>query len=213
MSEHATTWLEAYYDGELEGRLLSSVEDHLSDCTSCQEELKRLNGLSSLLQLSPGPEGFLPVNQFVAQVGLRMPPLPEQPMWQRVFSIGWQFTPVGVFGLWSFFQTVFLVAGIIFLAANLGVGGDMLAGLIPSSQAGPGLGDLLLLQNASLNDIIRTSLDFLRTGGPFGWGMIVNLGISFTLGLLYCSWLASWWIRKQSSDHLSTPLLVNSNGH
>ena len=213
MSKHITAWLGAYYDGELEGRQLASVEEHLSHCASCQEELKGLNGLSSLLQSSPDPEGLLPIDQFISQVGLKMPRHPDQPIWQKVLSVGWRMTPVGIFGLWSFLQAVFLVAGVIFLAVNLGFGGDTFASLVPSSQAGPGLGDLLLLQDASLNDIIRTTLDFLRTGGPFGWGMILNLGMSFVLGLLYCSWLASWWVRDRSSSNLPVTLLVHSNGH
>jgi len=213
MSQHKTAWLGAYYDGELEGRQLSSMEEHLSHCASCQEELKALDRLSSLLQSSPDPEGLLPVNQFVAQVGLKMPRYPDQAIWQKVLTVGWRMTPVGIFGLWSFLQAVFLVTGVIFLAVTLGFGGDTLASLVPSSQVGPGLGDLLLLQDASLNDIIRTALDFLRAGGPLGWGMILNLGMSFALGLLYCSWLASWWVQNQSSNHLSAPLLVHSNGH
>jgi hypothetical protein len=134
-------------------------------------------------------------------------------MSQKVISIGWQITPLGIFGLWSFLQAVFLAAGILFLAVNLGFGGDTLASLFSSSQAGPGISDLLLLQNAGLNELFQTSIDFVRTGGPFGWGIIVNLGLSFVLGLFYCSWLTSWWIRNRSSNNLVAPLLVNSNGH
>ena len=213
MSKHITAWLGAYYDGELEGRQLASVEEHLSHCASCQEELKGLNGLSSLLQSSPDPEGLLPIDQFISQVGLKMPRHPDQPIWQKVLSVGWRMTPVGLFGLWSFLQAVFLVTGVVFLAANLGFGGDTFASLVPSSQAGPGFDDLLMLQDAGPNDILRIAWGFLRTGGPFGWSMIVNLGLSIALGLLYCSWLASWWVRNRSSNSLSAPLLINSNGH
>jgi hypothetical protein len=213
MSEHTTAWIGAYFDGELEGRKLSSAEEHLSHCVTCQQELKKLKGLSTLLQGSPGSENLLSSDQFVNQVRLRMPRLPDQPLSQKVISIGWQITPLGIFGLWSFLQSVFLVAGILFLAVNLGFGGDTLTSLFSSSQAGPGISDLFSIQGASPIEIIQTTIGFLRSGGPFGWSMIMNLGLSFVLGLLYCSWLASWWVRNRSSNSLSAPLLTYSNGH
>jgi hypothetical protein len=213
MSEHANAWLDAYYDGELEGRRLSAVEKHLAQCSSCQQTLKELNGISSLLRSSPDPEGTLSADQFVAQVGLRMSRMPDQPLWQRAISLGWQWTPVGILGLWSFLQAVFIVAGSLFLAVNLGFGGETLASLVSSSQAGLSVGDLFLLQGESLSEILRTGLDFLRMGGPFGWSLFVNLGISFALGLLYCSWLVSWWIRNRSPNNMAMPLGINLNGH
>jgi len=213
MSEHVNAWLGAYYDGELEGRRLSAVEKHLAQCSSCQEALKELSGISLLLRSSPDLEVTLSADQFVAQVGLRMSRMPDQPLWQRAISVGWQWTPVGILGLWSFLQAVFIVAGILFLAVNLGFGGETLASLVFSSQAGPSVGDLLSLQGESVNEILRAGLDLLKMGGPFGWGLFVNLGISVALGLLYCSWLVSWWIRTRSPNQSEMPLDMNLNGN
>jgi anti-sigma factor RsiW len=36
MDEHVHAWLEAYHDGELHGRRLEQVEDHLARCVECR---------------------------------------------------------------------------------------------------------------------------------------------------------------------------------
>ena len=36
MSNHVSEWLNAYFDGELTGKLLHQVEDHLAECEACQ---------------------------------------------------------------------------------------------------------------------------------------------------------------------------------
>ena len=56
MSNHVTEWLNAYYDGELKGKRLQQVEEHLIECEACQAELESLQGLSALLQEVPAPE-------------------------------------------------------------------------------------------------------------------------------------------------------------
>jgi anti-sigma factor RsiW len=149
MRAHTNTWLDAYFDGELEGRKLSSAEEHLAHCATCKKELEALHGLSAFLQESPGPENLLSADQFINQVGLRMPRKPAQPRSQKVLSIGWQITPLGIIGMWSFLQALFLATSILFLAANMGFGGDVLASLVSSSQSGPSIGDLFSLQGAS----------------------------------------------------------------
>ena len=53
MSNHVTEWLSAYLDGELKGRQLQQVEEHLAECEACQAELDSLQGLSGLLHEVP----------------------------------------------------------------------------------------------------------------------------------------------------------------
>jgi len=197
MIEHVTSWLGPYHDGELQGRRLRQVEAHLAQCETCRAELESLRALAGLLQESPAAEGLTPPERFVAQVGLRLPRRPAQPAWQRGLEISWRLVPLGLFGAWAFLQAVFVVAGLVFLALRLGAGGDLIAGLLPASPQGFWLLDLLSLSNAGLRDVGRVTLELWEGGGPLGWGFALNLVSSAVIGLLYCSWLATWWARRR----------------
>jgi hypothetical protein len=200
MTEHVTAWLGAYHDGELWGLRLQQVEAHLAQCATCRADLKRLQALAALLQESPVAENLTPPERFVAQVGLRLPRRPEQPAaaaWQRALEIGWQLAPLGLLGAWVFVQAVFTMAGAVLVALRMGLGGDMVAGLLPASQQGPSLSEIFSLSGASLGDVGRIVLQLLGSGGPLGWGITLNLVSLVVIGLLYWSWLASWWARRQ----------------
>jgi len=197
MTEHGTTWLGAYHDGELQGRRLRQVEAHLAQCAACRAELQSLQALGTLLQESPASEGLTPPERFVAQVGLRLPRRPERPAWQRALEMGWQLTPLGLLGAWAFVQALFVVAGVVLVALRMGLGGEMVAGLLPVSQQGLPLSEISSLSVASLGDIGRIMLRVLGNGGPLGWGVTLNLASLAVIGLLYWSWLASWWARRQ----------------
>jgi hypothetical protein len=197
MTEHVTTWLGAYHDGELRGLQLRQVEAHLAQCATCRADLERLRALAALLQESPAAENLTPPERFVAQVGLRLPRRPERSAWQRALEIGWQLAPLGLLGTWVFVQAVFAVAGAVLVALRMGLGGDMVAGLLPASQQGPSLSEIFSLSGASLGDIGRIVLQLLSIREPLGWGVTLNLVSLVVIGLLYWSWLASWWARRQ----------------
>jgi len=197
MTEHVTTWLGAYQDGELRGLRLRQVETHLAHCATCRAELERLRALTVLLQESPAAESLTPPERFVAQVGLRLPRRPEQPAWQRALEIGWQLAPLGLLGAWIFVQAVFTMAGAVLVALRMGLGGDMVAGLLPASPQGPPLSEIFSLSGASLGDMGRIVLQLLSIREPLGWGVTLNLVSLVVIGLLYWSWLASWWARRQ----------------
>jgi len=199
MTEHVTAWLGAYHDGELQGRRLRQVETHLSHCATCRAELEKLRALAALLQESPAAGNLTPPDRFVAQVGLRLPRRPEQPAWQRGLEIGWRMVPVGLLGAWAFVQAVLAVAQMVLFALRVGLGGDMVAELLPSSEE-LWLAQISRLSGASLaglNDVGRIVLQLLSSGGPLGWGFALNLVSLAVIGLLYWSWLASWWARRQ----------------
>jgi hypothetical protein len=208
MTEHVTTWLGAYYDGELKGLRLQQVEAHLAHCAACRADLESLRALATLLQESPAAENLTPPERFVAQVGLRLPRRPERPAWQRGLEIGWRLVPVGLFGAWTFVQAVFVVAGLALVALQMGLGGDVAAGLWhpelvegpPALQQGPSLSEIFNLSGASLKDVGQLMLQSLSHGGPLGWGFTLNLVLTGVIGLLYWSWLASWWARRQHSQ-------------
>ncbi len=197
MTEHITAWLAAYHDGELRGLRLRQVETHLAHCETCRTELKALQALTALLQESPVAEVITSPDRFVAQVGLRLPRRPVQPAWQRTLEAGWRLAPVGLLGAWAFGQTVFFVAGIVTGALRMGLGGYVVAGLLPAAQQGLWLSEIFSLSNVGLNDTGRIILQMLSNGGPLGWGITLHLALSAVIGLLYCSWLASWWARRQ----------------
>ena len=184
MNEHVSTWLEAYHDGELQGRRRQQVESHLAQCAACRAELETLRTLSVLLQASPAADNLTPPEHFVAQVGLRLPRHQEQSVWQRAAGVGWRLMPVGLFGAYALVQAVFIVTGVVLFALRLG--GD------PARQSAAWLNRL----GAGLNDIAPIGLPALGNVFPFGWGAVLYLGLMALIGLLYWSWLATWWARQ-----------------
>jgi len=73
----------------------------------------------------------------------------------------------------------------------------VVAGLLPASQQGPPLSEIFGLSGASLGDVSRIVLQLLSIRAPLGWGITLNLVSLVVIGLLYWSWLASWWARRQ----------------
>jgi len=197
MIDHVTTWLEAYHDGELRGHRLHQVETHLASCEICRQELRWLEGLTALLQLEPAPAGLMSADRFVYTVGLRLPRTPERPVWQRALKVGWQLTPLGLLGAWAFAQTVLVVTGMLLVVRRLGLGGDLIASLLPASRGGSWSGELLNLSGAGLSDVVPTAWRILSSGGPLGWGVTLTLVALAVIGMLYWSWLASWWVGRQ----------------
>jgi len=193
MNEHVTIWLGAYHDGELQGRRLRQVEAHLAHCETCRAELESLRALTTLLQASPAVVDITPPERFVAQVGLRLPRRPQRTAWRRGLEIGWQMVPLGLLGAWAFVQTVFVVSGVVLVALRMGLGSDLAAWLPPASQPGMWLTEILSLSDAGLNDVGRIMLQLLSNGRRLGWTVTLNLVSSVVIGLLYLSWLASWW--------------------
>jgi hypothetical protein len=217
MIEHVTAWLEAYYDDELVGRRVRQVEAHLAECAMCRAQLEELGRLSALLQESPKAVEITSSERFVAQVGLRvaqddrlrvaqddglrLPSRPERHPWRRGLEIGWQLTPVLLVGAWAFVQAVFIVTSFILLGLQVGLGGDLAAGLLPAERQGLTLAEVIGNPGAGLNNVGRIALDLVGSGGPLGWGVALNLAALLTICLLYWSWLASWWVRDQGQQH------------
>jgi hypothetical protein len=196
MSEHVFRWLGAYHDGELRGRRLAQVETHLAQCAVCRAELDGLQALSGLLQSVP-PAYSLPPERFVAQVGLRLPRRPERPAWQRTLERGWQMVPLGLLGTWAVAQAVSIVAGAALLAWRTGLGESLTAGWLPAWQPGPGLAETLKLSGANLGEVEALARQLFSSGGLVGWVIVLYLLFLFVTGVLYWSWLASWWAYQQ----------------
>jgi predicted anti-sigma-YlaC factor YlaD len=199
MIEHVTSWLGPYHDGELQGRRLRQVEEHLEHCAACRTELEQLRKLSALLQESPVAVTSVSPNRFVAQVGLRMVRRQEKPVWQKVLETGWRLTPAGLVGAWAFVQAVFIVAGIALIVLQVGAGIDVLGLEVPRSETwlSTGLSLVLGLMGAELGDTARTILHLL---GTLGWVIVLYLIALVVIGMLYWSWLVSLWARRRHQE-------------
>ena len=204
MTEHVTQRLEAYYDGELPRRRAQQVETHLQNCETCQAELENLSVLTSLLQDFPEAQNLTPASTFAAQVGLRLPRKPGENRWQKALRTGWQWAPVGLLATWVFVQTIFIVSGVLTRVLPFLPGSEQFVDLLQSDTQGTlRFENAPNLTSAGFAEIGQFGLDFLRGGGPLGWGVTLNLVFTIILGLLYLSWLASWWIQKSNGPNLS----------
>lgn len=200
MIEHVTHLLGAYHDGELRGKRLNDVEDHLATCKSCQGELDQLTALSSLLLQNPASSDMTSEDRFVAQVALRMPRRPEEPTIKRVFNFGWRAAPVGILGVWAFVQSLLIVSGILFLLLRLGFNLEPMTGLLSPPSGGLSLGMFLGFEGEGIGELGRAALEVLGNGGPLGWGPMLYLALMLILGLFYSSWIASWWVRHRQKQ-------------
>ena len=197
MKEHATHWLGAYLDGELRGLRLRLVESHLKECAACRSELEALVHLRTLLLDSPAMEAVTPPERFVAQVALRLPRRQEQPPAQRALELSWRMVPVGLLFTLAFVQTAFTIAGVLQLALSMGLGGDVAALLLPSSAGGLSFPDLAGLSQASLASAVGAMVELIQAGGALAWLPVLYLSLLVVIGLLYWSWLATWWARRR----------------
>jgi len=202
MKEHATQWLGTYLDGELRGLRLRWVEGHLQECAVCGSELEALAQLRTLLQESPAIEASTPPEQFVAQVALRLPRRQEQPAARRALELSWRMVPVGLLFTLAFVQTAFTIAGVLQMALSMGLGGEVGALIFPG--AGVSLPDVFSLSQASLATAVGSVVELIQAGGALAWLPVLYLSSLVVIGLLYWSWLASWWARRRHQQLMAS---------
>jgi predicted anti-sigma-YlaC factor YlaD len=195
MKEHATQWLGAYLDGELRGLHLRSVEGHLQECGLCRSELEALTQVRTLLQESPAMEASTPPERFVAQVALRLRRRQEQPPARRALELSWRMVPVGLLLTLAFVQTAFTIAGVLQVALSLGLGGEVGALIFPGS--GVSLPDLFTVSQASLAGAFWSMVELMQAGGALVWFPVSYSVALVVIGVLYWSWLATWWARRR----------------
>lgn len=174
MSNHITQWINAYHDGELTGRRLQQVEDHLLQCGTCKSELDQLQALSALLQASfaAAPPLTTP-ERFAGQVNLRLPRRAPLTPRQQALRTLWHLIPVGLFAAWAFIQTGLIVLAVVMGALSFGIG------LGPVSE-------------------------WLPTGANNLWVVItLNLVLLVAIGLMAWSWLAGWWVMNRQQPELN----------
>lgn len=190
MSNHVTEWLNAYFDGELTGKRLFQVEEHLADCEACQAELESLEKLSGLLQAVSTPE-FTPAEGLAAQVSLRIPHQQALISRKQVFEVGWWMIPVGLVASWVFINIAMALSDVLAAASTLGIVSGISewlgAGATNSVYLSATIGQAGLLNGNSLN-WAEAAETFTRTAYP-------QILVEASIALLYLSWLAIWWAR------------------
>lgn len=194
-NKHVSLWLQAYHDGELHGRKLEKVETHLAECPACQAELAELASLSALLQSDPLPQLSTSPEQFVAQVGLRLPrrertSAPPERNWS---AWAWYLAPVGVLVAIGFMQVVTLVSGLLTFLEDLGLNPQMISWLAPSPQEPP---------PSELHRITSLALGWQF---PFDMTLVYLIGIPLLLAGCYFLWLVLWWLHQDSEEQLTQP--------
>ena len=199
MNEHVARWLEAYHDGELNSRRYQQAETHLSTCKTCRAELESIQVLSTLLAEAPKASTLISPEAFVTQVSLRLPRKPKQTNWQRVYRTSWRLAPIGILTTWAFLQAAIIVSGILNLGIRVFPGSDQLMGLLPPQDEFSIL-EMITSSNIIPLEIGRFGLDFLEAGSPLGWFPTLSMGLTILIGMLYLSWLASWWIQQTNGN-------------
>lgn len=194
-SKHVSLWLQAYHDGELRGRRLEKVKNHLPECPACQAELAELQSLSALLQGDPLPQLSTSPEQFVAQVGLRLPrrertSAPPERSWS---AWAWNLVPVGVLVAIGFMQVISLVSGLLTFLEDLGGSTVMLSWMAPSPQTLPP------------SDLHRVTSLALGWQFPFDMTLVFLIGLPLLLAGCYFLWLVLWWLHQESEEQLTQP--------
>ena len=200
MSNHVTEWLNAYYDGELKGKRLQQVEEHLIECEACQAELESLQGLSAMLKEVPAPE-FPSPERFATQVNLLLPQKRTSTPDSRLFEVGWWMIPVGLLAVWVFISTAVLLGDAVSVAKNFGILDSTIASFItaPSDTADvtSTLGQFGMLQG--------NSLQWAETTENLTRDLFPQIVLQVAVALLYLTWFAVWWARH--TRQIGEPLL------
>lgn len=192
MSKHMIEWLSAYLDGELRDSQVQQVESHLVECESCREELESLARLSSLLHEVPVPD-FTPPERFAARVNLRLPRRPASAPKSRIAEVGWWMVPAGLVASWIFIGTSFFVSDILSVANNLGILGTA-SNWLALDPASPTYWSVTLGQFGVLSE---NSLGWVLSTETFTRSSLLQITLQVSISLLYLSWLAVWWARRQ----------------
>jgi hypothetical protein len=206
-NEHLEKWIGPYHDGELKGRRLRMVEKHIQACSFCQEELGSFQSLSSIIQDTPGVVEHIGPEAFVSKVLFQLERKPERILIHQVLHSGWRLAPAGLLGTWAFLQAVFIVSGLLSFGLNLTPEGKNFIGWLPS-QGDVNSFNFFNLFDLGILNFGGVGFDLLGDSNIIGARILLYLGLMVVGGLLYISWLTSWWV-IQRYNLKSTPSFNN----
>jgi predicted anti-sigma-YlaC factor YlaD len=192
MHEEMRTLLNAYLDGELQGRRLQEMETHLAACDSCQKELEELRMVSEWLRNDTSVEA-IPAERFVSQLTLSLARRSRPNRTPKPISLAGWLVPAGLLMAWVFIQTVYALTNVVTAANATGLLGGASRWLGSGqestwmSAATTLFGGQILAQPA-LSQLNNVSVAVSNLLGGFVW----QAGIV----LLYWTWLLVWWLRN-----------------
>ena len=190
MSDHVNEWLNAYLDGELKGKRLHQVEEHLTACDTCRAELDSLQDLSTLLREVPAPE-FAANERFASQVNLCLPQKRTTPPQAQLFDLGWWMIPVGLVAVWAFISTAVLLGNMVSAADAFGLLDDMTSAWISSTSGAPDVTATLV----QIGVFSADSLQWAERSESYTRNLFPQTVWQAAVGLLYIIWLSVWWAR------------------
>jgi len=196
MSNHVTEWLNAYLDGELKGKRLHQVEEHLAECEACQAEFDSLQGVSSLLQEVPAPV-LVSHERFVAQVNLQLSQRRKAPTRRKLLEVGWWMAPVGLLMAWIFISTTILIGDMVSVAENFGLLDDGTA-LLSSNTLDNSYWTSTLGQAGVLKD---ENLRWAESTESYTRNVLPQFVWQVSIAILYLAWIAIWWARHTRQGH------------
>ena len=201
MSKHIDAQIQAYFDGELNGKNRKKAEAHLKDCDKCQQGLNELSHLSSILQADLKISQKANSDKFVSQVMWRLPRKVRQTWWQKFGKTAYMLIPALLLLVLIFHRTTNFSNNLLLGADLLGIGEEEISTLLSAP----------VLTNVEIPFPLPT-LDMFDAGGSM-WLSLGNINVfgidlsnSFIypliFGLLSISWMIGWWVTQEQKQKL-----------
>ena len=184
-------------DGELRGRRLREVEDHLRDCDFCRAELEDLRQLSAKLKSLPPAGASLAADRFAAKVMMQLPQGPSRSKPQNMASVIWWLVPAALLFTWAFIQTTDHVSDLFNMILGAGIIKNSGGWILANSPRGNWYAGLLRWGQSSLTDSSWLNIQLLGDVQLFMLKFLDSLVPMAVLGMLLWSWLAGWWLYQR----------------
>ncbi len=197
MCENMRALLNAYLDGELHGRRLVEVKDHLASCAACRNDLQELQAVSDLLRAAPAP-AFLPAERFIAQLTLQLPRRTLRDRALKPTAWAWWLVPAGLLATWFFLRTAFALTTAISAADATGLLGQASAWFTSGQSQAAWFVAITSLFGSQMSTAQQSTLSLFNQVSVFGWDLYSGFLWQAIIVLLYWVWLAAWWSRRAS---------------
>jgi anti-sigma factor RsiW len=189
MHEKFQNLMGAYMDGELHGRLLTELQEHLVNCGACQAELHSLEKIAGMLHSIP-EETVMPAGQFASRLLMTLPRRETQPHPVAGRTRVWWFFPAALIGSWFFIQVVFTLANLVTAANASGLLGQAAAWLGETRDA-----SWFSVAISLFGGQLATSplLSSINSASVIGRELLTGFLWQALIAFLYLVWLISWW--------------------